>query len=510
MKRALARLGTLFVGMLVVGLLIPGQAPAQPGRHLAGSSYAGPVILPDNGVMWGAFVPPDAHNGPDRRTALTDFETLVGRPLALERVYYLWNEVWPTADDTWSAEQGHTLYISWNASPDDGSGCRKWADIASGRYDAEIDAQAARVAAFPYPIFFSFHHEPTTAPPNHQSCGTPDDYKAAWRHVHDKFVADGVTNATYAFTSTALSFQHNNAENFYPGDDIIDVVAADGYNWFGCEFHPGPWREMSEIFAPFNQFGVDHDKPLVIGEYGSGEDPDVVGKKGRWFSNGADQLKKWPLVKGVMYFNVGNGGTSCDRYVDGSPSSLTGFTAMGADPYFNPPVTTTEVSISDGSFTPSDVTIPMGTVVRWTNNGTTTHSVVAKKMGLFNSGQLDPGASFVWVFTQAGTYSYRDTLHGALEGAVKVAPTADPPTGGVTTQFTITWSADIAPDNYSYDVQIKRPGGTWTDWKMNQNGTKKVFTPDAGVGTYTFRARYLRESDGSASGWSPGVKIVVS
>ena len=48
----------------------------------------------------------------------------------------------------------------------------------------------------------------------------------------------------------------------------------------------------SEIFTPFYQFGVDHDKQLVIAEYGSGEDPAVVGKKGQWFSNGADQLKQ--------------------------------------------------------------------------------------------------------------------------------------------------------------------------------------------------------------------------
>jgi plastocyanin len=513
MNRVFGKFASVAAGLLALGLLIPSQAAAAPGhatRTRAPYSYHGAVPLPDTGVLWGAYVPPDAHNGPDRRTALTNYETLVGRPLALERVYYLWNEAWPTADDTWSAQNGHTLYISWNASPDDGSGCRKWNDIANGVYDADIHAQAARIVAFPYPFIFSFHHEPTTAPPNHQSCGTPEEYQAAWRHIHDTFVADGVTNVSYGFTSTALSFDHHRAEDFYPGDDIIDIVAADGYNWFGCTFHPGPWREMSEIFANFNQFGIDHDKPLIIGEYGSGEDPDVVGKKGQWFTNGADQLKKWPLFKGVMYFNVGNGGTSCDRYVDSTPTALTGFSTMGADPYFNPPVTTTEISISDGGFTPGDVTVPMGSVVRWTNNGTANHTVVAKKMALFNSGTLNPGDTFVFVFTQAGTYSYRDSLNGALQGAVKVAPTADPPTGGVTTTFTIKWSADLAPDGYSYDAQIKRPGGTWTNWKTNQNGMKTTFVPDSGVGKYTFRARYVRDSDGAASGWSPGVQIVVS
>jgi plastocyanin len=509
MKRALGRLGSLFVGMLVVGLLIPTQAPAQPGQHRPGSAYAGPVILPDNGILYGAYVPPDDHNGPDRRTALTNFEALIGRPVALERVYVLWNEAWPTADDLWSRDQGHTLYMSWNASPDDGSGCRKWADIAAGVYDADVDARADDIKGFGAPMFFSFHHEPTTAPPNHQSCGTPDDYQAAWRHIHDRFVADGVTNVTYSITYTAQNFQKGKAEDFYPGDDIIDTVGADGYNWFGCPFHNGPWREMSEIFTPFYAFGVKHNKPLIIAEYGTGEDPDVTGKKGQWFTNGADQLKQWPLIKGVMYFNVGGGG-SCARYMDSSPSSLNAFADNGADPYFNPPVTTTGISISDTGFTPSDVTIPMGSVVRWTNNGSIQHSVQAKKTNWFNSGTLRPGDTFTWVFAPAGTFSYVDALNGTLQGAIKVAPTADPPSGGVTTQFTIKWAANLAPDDYSYDVQIKRPGGTWTDWKINQNGMKKVFTPDSGVGTYSFRARYRQTVDNKASGYSPAVQIIVS
>jgi plastocyanin len=509
MKLVLGRIGYVVVGVLILGLLVPGQATAKAGFSRP-YSYHGPVVLPDNGIMYGAFVPPDPHNGPDRQTALTNFEALIGRPVAIERVYVLWNEVWPTADDLWSRDQGHTLYMSWNASPDDGSGCRMWADIAAGVYDADIDARAEDIKGFGAPMFFSFHHEPTTAPPNHIACGTEAEYKAAWRHIHDKFVIDGVTNVTYSITYTAQNFDKNRAKDFYPGDDIIDTIAADGYNWYGCPFHQGPWREMSEIFDSFYAFGVLHNKPLIIAEYGSGEDPAVVGRKGQWFTNGADQLKKWPLIKGVSYFNVGNGGGSCDRYMDSTTSSLQAFSANGADPYFNPPVTTTEVSVTDFAFTPNSMTVPQGSVVRWTNNGPSVHTVTANKMKLFDSGNIAVSSTFVWVFTQAGTYAYHCSIHPAMTGAVKVAPTANPPSGNQTTVFTITWSSNFAPDQYAYDVQIQRPGGTWTNWKMSQTSMSGNFLPDSGPGTYRFRARFHNKTDGSVSGWSPTARITVS
>jgi plastocyanin len=509
MTRAWSRFGGLLVGILILGLLVPGQATGSTGGASQPYSYHGPVPLPDNGIMFGAYVPPDPHNGPDRRTALTNYEAMIGRTLAVERVYVLWNEAWPTADDLWSRDQGHTLYMSWNASPDDGSGCRRWADIAAGVYDADIDARALDIIGFGAPMFFSFHHEPTTAPPNHIACGTPQEYQAAWRHIHDRFVADGVTNVTYSITYTAQNFDKNKAKDFYPGDDIIDTVAADGYNWYGCPFHPGPWREMSEIFNSFYQFGVAHNKPLIIAEYGTGEDPADPGAKAQWFTNGADQLKKWPLIKGVSYFNVGNGGT-CDRYVDSSTNSLQAFSANGADPYFNPPVTTTDVSITDFAFTPNTVTVPQGSVVSWTNDGPSVHTVTARKMNLFDSDDMAVGSTFAWVFTQAGTYSYKCKIHPSMTGAVKVAPTADPTSGNETTVFTIGWSANFAPDGFRYDVQIKRPGGIWENWKMSQTSMEGSFLPDAGTGPYSFRARYKDQTTGATSGWSPAVKIVVS
>jgi plastocyanin len=387
--------------------------------------------------------------------------------------------------------------------------CALWADIANGLYDSQIDAQATALKNFGYPAFFSFHHEPSTAPPGGGSCGTPTDYINAWRHIHDRFVADNVTNVTYALTLTALTYQKHKADLYYPGDDVIDVVAADGYNWFGCPYHNGPWREFQEIFDPFYQYAETRSKPAVMAEYGTGEDDSTPGRKAQWFTNAADTLKKWPLVKGVSYFNVGG---SCARYVDTTPTSLAAFQADGADPYFNPPITTAGVTVVDFSFTPQNVVIGQGTGVQWTFNGPSQHTATDNTgLSLFDSGAEPAGATFTYYFIAAGQYPYHCTIHPSMTGTVRVPTVAKPPSGGIGTTFTITWAANHAPTNFVFHVQIRRPGSSsWVDWQTNQTLNNATFVPDSGVGTYSFRGRYESTGLTAHSNWSKAASIVVS
>ena len=108
-------------------------------------------LLPTSGALFGAYVQPGSHTGPDRRSALTSFETLVGRKMAIERVYYFWDQAWPTADDAWTRDAGRIPYISWNAQRTDGT-TATWSDIAAGVYDPVILARASDLIAFGGPV----------------------------------------------------------------------------------------------------------------------------------------------------------------------------------------------------------------------------------------------------------------------------------------------------------------------------------------------------------------------
>jgi plastocyanin len=500
----LRRLTPILGFIMLAGLIAPSHVLASKATF----SYDGPVPLPNSGALFGVHLELDAHNGFDRRTAMTDFEALAGRPMAVDREFYFWNEDFPNADDEWSRDSGRTLYFSWSAHPDDFSGCRKWVDIAAGAYDADIDAQAAKIKAFAAPVFFAFHHEPTTGN-NNDPCGTAPEYISAWQHVHDRFNADQVTNVTWAWTMTAWSFSQGNASNYYPGDTYVDIIGVDGYNWFGCTFHQGPWREPQPIFQEFHDFGVLHAKPMFITEYGTGEDPATPGRKGQWFTNFADLLKKWTDIKGVSYFNVGNG--SCDRYIDTSVTSLDGFDTNGADPYFNPPTATKAVTVSDFKFTPNSGTILQGAGIAWSFVGPSGHTVTDNTgMGMFDTGTMPAGSAFTFYFIAAGNYQYKCTIHNML-GTIQIPATASPLIGNVTTQFTITWAANNAPTDYAFDIQIKRPGATsWADWLTGQTVNSATFVADSGTGTYGFRARYRNTLNGASSNYSKAKTIKVN
>src|SRR5262245_52570742 len=89
------------------------------------------------GALFGAFVQPGPTTGPDRQAAVTSFESLIDRPLAMERVFYRWDKPWPTADDVWTHDADRIPFISWNTRLAGGSWI-PWADIAAGKDDAVL------------------------------------------------------------------------------------------------------------------------------------------------------------------------------------------------------------------------------------------------------------------------------------------------------------------------------------------------------------------------------------
>lgn len=86
-----------------------------------------------------------------------------------------------------------------------------------------------------------------------------------------------------------------------------------------------------------------------------------------------------------------------------------------------PPVTKgeNEVFIVDMSFSPSTLTVPVNTTVKWTNKDAVVHTVTSTS-GLFDSGSLGNGAIYTFTFSTAGSYTYYCTIHPDMVGTVVV------------------------------------------------------------------------------------------
>jgi plastocyanin len=80
---------------------------------------------------------------------------------------------------------------------------------------------------------------------------------------------------------------------------------------------------------------------------------------------------------------------------------------------------TKTVSITATAFTPASRTIATTDAIKWTNNDTKTHQVVANN-GSFVSPTIAPGKSYTHTFNTAGTFRYHDALHPALTGKIVV------------------------------------------------------------------------------------------
>ncbi len=77
------------------------------------------------------------------------------------------------------------------------------------------------------------------------------------------------------------------------------------------------------------------------------------------------------------------------------------------------------VALVDYEFRPSDLIVPVGTTVVWTNTTTSTPHTVTADDASFDSGNLAPGGTFSMVFTTPGTYRYHCSYHSPLAWSVR-------------------------------------------------------------------------------------------
>jgi plastocyanin len=194
-------------------------------------------------------------------------------------------------------------------------------------------------------------------------------------------------------------------------------------------------------------------------------------------------------------------------YVGSLDGSLYAFTDTPG-----PPISTL-VTISDFQFDPTDaLNHKLGNKVQWTNLGLSMHTVTDDSgMGLFDSGLMLPGSAFTFTFMGAGIYKYSCTRYPSMTGTIKAPMVLSPDSGDLSTTFTIQWAGGKAPAGYVYDVQIWRPRASdWVNWMTDQTIASSTFVPDAGRGTYQFRARFTNTANGNSSSYSAAKNIDVS
>jgi hypothetical protein len=291
------------------------------GGSTVGGTSSSPILEPATGALLGLYYG-------DASIAAT--ATKLGRTVPLHLTYYAFSDDWTTDATADDLRAGRVPFVNWElfgATLD---------DIAGGTYDTLINQRAAAAKKLGNKFFIDFGAEmngdwsPWSGAENGQSGAK---YIAAYRHVHDIFVAAGATNAIWAFCPNVTSVPDatwNEPLDYYPGDSYVDWMCVDGYNW-GTSQAGNTWQSFYQVFKDIYPVLASKNKPIIIGEMASTE---LGGDKSAWISQIIPAMKnQFPLFKGLLWFDVNK---ETDWRISSSAASEAAFKTMANDPWFVP------------------------------------------------------------------------------------------------------------------------------------------------------------------------------
>jgi hypothetical protein len=203
--------------------------------------------------------------------------------------------------------------------------------IADGRFDRYLRRAAGSAANYGRPFMVRFGQEMNGSwfPWGRGVDGnTARDFRKAWRHMVDLFRFHGASNVIWVWSPNEDSGGNHQFAPLYPGDEWVDWVALDGFNFGGSE----GWPSFTTIFgSTYDRLIHLSSRPVMIAETGSN---DVGGDKPAWIASALGrEAPRFPRIKAVVWFD---GETSRgDFRVDTSTGSLAAFRRAVAAPVYS-------------------------------------------------------------------------------------------------------------------------------------------------------------------------------
>ncbi len=125
---------------------------------------------------------------------------------------------------------------------------------------------------------------------------SPDEYKTLWHMTADTLRAHGVDNALYAYSPGTEPKDTAQYLKKYPGDELIDVIGFDTYQFNRDAFVAG--LDMS--LAIVDSIAKTHDKIIAVTEAGYEGIPD----KKWWTGTLLPALEKYPVAYVLVWRNA--------------------------------------------------------------------------------------------------------------------------------------------------------------------------------------------------------------
>ena len=267
----------------------PPAVPSRPSAPAGEGRFPGDVA--PGYVRWGAAV--GGNEDPVAR-----HEAPSGAAMGLRRTYFSWDRRLTSMVSTAHGDiaAGRLPWVSTKTPP--------WADMASGRYDGEIDSMLRALDNLGGPVWLTLHHEPEGG----GDAVGPDDPggPAAWRgmqiRLRQRMTAVGTKNIAFAPVLMAWTFDSRSNRN--PADWWVDGV----WDFAGIDHYQEDAAQPVEAHIMWNNtyaFYTAKGLKITLGEWGNpGTDAAAAADMTRFYdvgirSGGAGK----PQVIGYAYFD---------------------------------------------------------------------------------------------------------------------------------------------------------------------------------------------------------------
>jgi cellulose synthase/poly-beta-1,6-N-acetylglucosamine synthase-like glycosyltransferase len=173
--------------------------------------------------------------------------------------------------------------------------------ISQGHFDGYLGKFAAQVKSLKRPVFIRFGHEPDNPayPWSGTGLNTAEEYKQAWKYVHDYFDRAGARNAIWVWNP----WKPDAVEKYFPGDGYVDWLGVTVLN-YGSRQPDGQWYSFNQLYAPYhNKQLFRAGLPVMVAELGSLK---KEGNQQKWLQDAfSDMGSRFPEIKAAVLFNSG-------------------------------------------------------------------------------------------------------------------------------------------------------------------------------------------------------------
>lgn len=212
-------------------------------------------------------------------------------------VIYLMGEIW---------DCGYTPFVNMYAKV-------SAYDIASGKIDASIKAWAQA-----YREYVQDGDRMAFLAPLQEMNGDwvpygqdPTNFKIAFKRIQNIFAQQGVPRESVRWVFAPNGWSEGATfEEYYPGDEYVDVVSFSAYNFGHHPDNPYPkWKSPEQTYGPYlkRMRQLAPGKPIFVAQTGTtaytagGWDS---GEKNEWLRDAYTYLASSPGVRAIVYYNA--------------------------------------------------------------------------------------------------------------------------------------------------------------------------------------------------------------